>query len=60
MLNEPVIVMNEEAVLRALARMARELVDDPKLEGLIAAMSWVASTGLLFFWHRSLPRSLSE
>jgi pyrimidine operon attenuation protein/uracil phosphoribosyltransferase len=27
MLNEPVIVMNEEAVLRALARMARELVE---------------------------------
>jgi hypothetical protein len=35
--------------------MARELVDDPELERVIAATSLVASTGLLFFWHRRLP-----
>ena len=35
--------------------LARELVDNPELERLLAAVCWVASTGLLFFWHRSLP-----
>jgi hypothetical protein len=35
--------------------LARELVENPELERLIAAVSLVVSTGLLFFWYRRLP-----
>jgi predicted neutral ceramidase superfamily lipid hydrolase len=34
--------------------LARELVENPELERLIAAVSLVVSTGLLFFWYRRL------